>query len=1113
MTKKTAPPLVCACVCCASVLLAVRTAAGPLFDDYLNHLRPGPGTGPAKSRVEVTSSRSLTQTIILPDSVGEIYRIGVRPLYDTWNPGETVTMALFDSPEKEHALGSYSIDEATSRVQDYKTGDGSKASSTGDHVLYFQFRKTVKGGSQVCFELSVAGGDGSVAFQAFDTDAYPQGELRQARHTEPVEAVPKDIAFECHIKPVADREANLRAFFTERLDISRPELSAVRSAVDAGDWERAIAETVRHFHERMEIWQDWKDVMHVSLDPKFDTTQADLLVRVAKGDRPTGVNWRPESYWAPDKSVATGIPSTYLWHIDRTLGIAYTATGKEEYARACIDLRMRFILDNPNPKTSGVPWYFELWNDRAAAARTPGHGDLVYARLYNFPGWTNDEKMVFFCFIEDNARWVYQATSGANWGVEAAKACYEFGVKFPEWKMSPKYVSWGTRRLAEVVLQDVRKDGTSTEAAIKYHAMVARRLRGMLEDHISGAIKLDEDVHARLMQVVEAMYDHMAHTLQPNGYVVMCGDSWYENYTEELDHAGKLLNRPDFCWIATQGKTGSPPEAVGRSLPSGRSDRVPQASKVYPGGGYFIMRSDFGGPGLDYSDARQLFIHNGGWFGSHGHHDLTCVNLYGFGRTLIVDPGQYAYEPPEGIDRYWNSRVHSMLTCEDRDTEREPGPSEWVTTSVLDWFDGLHNGYRKLGDVQSVRRRIAFVKPDYFIFDDFADGAQERQWSQVWNLTDPNARFDAATGAIETTFADGGNVLILSQDPGSIRVRQAPGITSSEDAMHHTRIFRLDRKAAAPRFRTLVYPYRAGMRPDLTWDRIAPDGDLPPEMCSLRVSVGGRIDWAAFGESGKAASYRGGAHRSNADFALVRLSEKGAVSSFAWANGRELRFNKHTLASAGAAVHSLSVSYLGAQMRVEAAEPDSTLAIRVAGATSIVLNGRPVAKPVIRNGMYYPFADLPAAIVADDRDRFERITQTSEWGRVAEPESWATGYTRHETDPGRRESGSFVFQVPRAATYRIEVFLPRITMDPSDRVEYVIPAMGRPAGQGGAVLAVREDQDATVVTVNQQSMAGWVRLGDFALQPGVFRVTATNVTQTDGVYFVADAMRLVSRDR
>ncbi|MGQ9456022.1 MAG: heparinase II/III family protein [Armatimonadota bacterium] len=1085
----------------ALAILAVAniTDAGPLFDDYLNPVRPGISTGPGNTSISTQPGKGIGQTFTLPSNVGEIYRIGVRPVYDTWDIDETVTLTLYTDQDKRRKLGSYSINAATSHVQEYVIGDGSHFRQTGDRVLFFQLRTPISGQDKFYLELTADGGDSKVAFQAFTGDAYPDGKAMPSSNVE-------DLSFECHVKLVVDRERNLRQFFMERLDLSRPELAAVKAAVEASDWEQAIAETVKHFHNRMDLWKEWQNVMNVQVDPNADTSTADLILRgmVIHADKGNPIPWRKESWWTPEipdaKMPNHGIqPEPSLWHFDRILAAAYTATGKPEYARAAIDLRIQWILDNPNPKlvynSPEFPYYHELWNDRAAAARMPGHGDLVYARLYNFPGWTNDEKLIFFAFFEDNARWVYQCKSGGNWLATAADSALNFGLKFPEWKISEPCRSWGATALIEVSKEGVRGDGTCVEGSIKYHAMVARRLLELLKHHINGAVKLDSRTHDELVRTLNGMYDHMAHTLQPDNRVVMCGDSWYEDYSDELRQAGEILNRPDFVWIASQGKAGKPP------MP---------ASKVYPEAGYFIMRSDFGESVKQYRDAIQLFIHNGGWFGSHGHWDLTSLNLYAYGRTLIIDPGQYDYKPPEGIDVYWTSNIHSMLVCEERDVKREPGPSRWMSNSALDWFDGRHYGYNYLGNVEYVRRKVAFVKPDYFLVDDSAKTTRNTKWTQVWNLTDPDAIYNPQAFSIQTTFGEDGNVAILNLDGTGISVQRALGIAAAEK-YPKTSIFRLSRQTDNPRFKTIVYPYSGNKPPGIVCQQIFPDNSQFSDLFySLRINNAKGTYWAVFGEPGTRVTYRNGKHIVDAAFAVVRLDTAGKIRCLAWADGKELVFNGTILVKSNSLVMSLYAEYKGDTLYVEAREPDSTIAIRTGGAKRFVLNGAPVTRPVVKAGFFYPFGALAQTVTADDLSGFEQVTKTKEWTFVPDPAAWSGGYTHHETDPGRHETGDYVLQVPASGTYVIEVFLPKTTIVPSDRVEYTVRASAIDVAEpGGPILEVQKTNKCYVFTLNQQTMAGWVRLGKFTLEKGELRIPVRNVTPTDGLYLIVDAVRLI----
>ena len=231
---------------------------------------------------------------------------------------------------------------------------------------------------------------------------------------------------------------------------------------------------------------------------------------------------------------------------------------------------------------------------------------------------------------------------------------------------------------------------------------------------------------------------------------------------------------------------------------------------------------------------------------------------------------------------------------------------------------------------------------------------------------------------------------------------------------------------------------------------------------------------------------------------------------FAWADGCLLAYAGKPLAQADAPVHSLGVCLDGTVMSVEASEPEATLRIDVGQAKSFTLNGKPVAQPTIKEGMFWPFADQPRAMVADDRDAFEPITKGEEWECKTDPASWAGTYLQHETDPGRHESGNFVLEVPENGKYRLEVYLPRVLVTPSDRVEYKVNAEGKPAAQSGPLVAVRSAGRTHALVVNHQAMCGWTPLGEFTLRKGKLRIMARNATETDGVYFIADAMRLIS---
>lgn len=1077
--------------------------AGPLLDDYLNYPRIGaeakPGSGDA-------SGQLVGQDIDIPENTAEVFRIGVYALPDppSWTPDETVTLTLYNSSAKTTRLGTYSIDGLTNKTDGLRYHDK-------DRLLLFSLRNDpLKAPAysaplprKLYFELSVKGGDGKVTYRTAASD-YAAGQL----HVDG--ATPGgDLAFEVDIKPMPDRIANLKKMYA-LLDLSRPGLSAVKAAVDAGEWDKAEHELAMHFHKRMDIWDAWKDVYQPKIDPNFDTTASDKFIEgYLKSEKGEWIPWRNRGFWAPaydEKYGKEWYPKGYTWHIERMLSAAYTATANPKYAQAAIRNHMLWMLDNsPNPEITGIEAPHQIWNELAAGGRAPGHGDLPYARMYYYKGWTDDERILWILTFYDNADYMYKSDeerhNGGNWLAQTAENTRNFGMKFPEFRKSPQFTAWGNVALADEALGSVRGDGTNNEAAIKYHAMIARRLKSLLEDEKNGLVTMKPERKAQLTDTLSRMYDHMAYTLQPDNRVVMYGDAWYEDYSAEVAEVSKtLINRPDLLWIATQGKQGKPPA---------------QISKSYPDGGFFIMRSDFGEKGQPFTDARQLFMHNGGWIGGHGHWDLTAINLYAYGRTLLVDPGGM-WNPTTGEKPYyWKSNVHSMLVPESWDVTRSPGPTRWISAGGFDYLDSVHYGYDGRG-IPEVRRRIVFLKPDYFVVDDTAAAKEVLQWDQTWNILagQDNVKIDPVSKTVRTTYASGGNLVIYPVVPTTFdivtRKAEVPMDGTQPTTIEYFRT-RTDR----PHYTTVLYPYK-GALPPLSCEALKADFS-GSGATAVKIDNGRSVDYVVFGtKGGGEVSFGGKALTLDGEMLAVRTRGKD-VRAYSASNSRRVVSGGRELLRADQPVAMVDVRLDGASATISVREKDPSVVVWVGAATTITINGQKTSRRPFK-GYLRLFPDAVRAIVVDDSGAgFHRLTQTTEWETPGDPNGYAMSYTIHETDPGRHEAGSYSAALPKAGRYRLEVYIPKTTRQKSDTMDYTVKGASSwdlpVASAGGAIKDVRLDSARRLATVvvDQQKVDGkWVSLGTYTF-PGsqITFLEASNQTQVDGLYPVFDAVRLV----
>jgi hypothetical protein len=209
----------------------------------------------------------------------------------------------------------------------------------------------------------------------------------------------------------------------------------------------------------------------------------------------------------------------------------------------------------------------------------------------------------------------------------------------------------GLRLLAANAATDIGDDGVHRECASDYHCIVLRSLVGA----IVAARRAGLDVPDDLVDRADRAATVALHLQRPDGTMPALSDGDQGDYRGLLALAADALGRPDLRWAATLGNGGRPPVARGATFPLG---------------GYVVQRSGWGDCGLAYRDEAWAVLDCGPLGdGGHGHYDQLSVELYGAGRTLVVDPGRYTYaEEPEGW-RHWfkGTAAHNTVTVDGLD--------------------------------------------------------------------------------------------------------------------------------------------------------------------------------------------------------------------------------------------------------------------------------------------------------------------------------------------------------------------------------------------------------------------------------------------------------------
>ena len=437
-----------------------------------------------------------------------------------------------------------------------------------------------------------------------------------------------------------------------------------------------------------------------------------------------------------------------VWELNRhqwmvTLARAHRLTGEARFGRAVARHLAAWI--DANPPGIGINWSSSLevalrivsWCWVAALL---ADGDVLEGGLFRI---LRDAVAEHATHAE---RYLSRYYSPNTHLTGEALGLFYAGALFPDLHGAARWKELGRGILEEEIGRQVLPDGVHFEQSTTYH-------RYTLEIYLHYLIlagRNDVPVGAQVMIGVGALVDFLVAIRRPDGATPPIGDADGGRILplgarEPGDARGlfgaaaALLGRADCAWAAG----GAAPEILWLLGPRGleRFDALrPEpprgpASRLFPDGGYAVMRHGWDALGhqLIFDVGPLGCPHSAG----HGHADLLSVQCAAFGLTFLEDAGTCCYTP----DRRWReffrgSRAHSTLTVDGRGQAEPAGPfawkerpaarlRRWRSTDRFDYADAEHDAFAHRSDRVIHRRRVLFVKPDYWLIADDVLGEEE----------------------------------------------------------------------------------------------------------------------------------------------------------------------------------------------------------------------------------------------------------------------------------------------------------------------------------------------------------------------------------------------------
>jgi uncharacterized heparinase superfamily protein len=433
-----------------------------------------------------------------------------------------------------------------------------------------------------------------------------------------------------------------------------------------------------------------------------------------------------------DWACAPGKDKDWCWDLNRhayfeSLGFAYHYTNDEKYAIAFGEIMNDWLDKNPPVSAKGN------WSSAFEVGYRINSWIWAFYLFRNSPSLSDADIVRLISSIETHCLFLavnIEHHARNNHLLLEAKALFFAAILFPEFSQAIRWRARISRILYRQIREQVHEDGVHGELSTLYHRIIAGELLELLLLMRLNGLVIPEDIEERIRNMVQ----FESYIKRPDGTIPLFGDSsQQDNYVRlpasvagprifELDRSDTPVDEASEWRLAEFQSGKTPPVALHANK-----------SIAFADGGYFLMRS-----GVDARDAMYMCVDCGpfglDWDPHHGHADALSFEVYAKGRPWIVVSGVYCTHAQWAWRRYFRgTRSHNTMMVDDQDQTElldsrrimraaNAETHRWLTSPRIDYFEGSHDGYRRLRQAVKHTRCIWFVRGEYWLILDILDG-------------------------------------------------------------------------------------------------------------------------------------------------------------------------------------------------------------------------------------------------------------------------------------------------------------------------------------------------------------------------------------------------------
>ncbi len=571
----------------------------------------------------------------------------------------------------------------------------------------------------------------------------------------------------------AGPKTTVEEFYGKCLDYSIPDLQGIPARLAAGDEagaNRIFADYVRKTLDPRKVNRSWYEGSLTAAGRANLKKAAEKVMdyQVAPCGVPHHfkdhhIDWRANPTYNGYREWPVQLGRQKFFS---TLAAYYTRMGGDERAARTWREMLESWIDQAYPLPDDSPPGKPItWRTLDAGLRVSGWCHQIHAFVKS-PSIDDAFIARFFRAVRDHGVRLEPSLTKANWRIMELNGLLQIAMTFPFLSESAR---WREKALAEFREQlelQVYPDGFQFELTPGYHGVIPNDYGNILKLFAMCGEKAPDFV----LKGIEGAYDMYPHLTRPDRRTPPLNDSGPVAIEKPMVAASKLYpDRADFLWFATDGKKGRPPEYL---------------SYAFPYAGAAVFRTSWA------RDAVWGYMDCSPYGRGHQHEDRLNVLISAYGKNMLIEPGNYAYDTSEMRKYVLSTRAHNAILVDGREqlTRRvwkwkpeyikKKSDFYWLSTPDVDCAraaytpgfgivpDCVRERWKRLGvdlpriDATIHTRTTMFFKnmkglPPFFVYVDRlqAPDDRERTYDSMWHLNDSTLTVDGSRFTAD--FGDG----------------------------------------------------------------------------------------------------------------------------------------------------------------------------------------------------------------------------------------------------------------------------------------------------------------------------------------------------------------------